>query len=94
MGEGAAEGQFLTTARDRQREMVEEYYRGLVQPDGAKKPVAYMLVGGNLTEIVRSFGYEVVFPEIVALNCAISTSHSRTSFMPSPRGTDSTSVAM
>ena len=30
-----------------------------------------MLVGGNLTEILRSFGYDVVFPEIVALNCAI-----------------------
>ncbi len=62
---------FLTTARDRQREMVEEYYSNLADAGGPKKPVAYMLVGGNLTELVRSFGYEVVFPEIVALNCAI-----------------------
>ncbi len=62
---------FLSTAREQQRSMVEEYYAGLAQAGGAKRPVAYMLVGGNLTEIVRSFGYEVVFPEIVALNCAI-----------------------
>ena len=67
----ASEPGFLTTARDRQKEMVEEYYAGLRTAGGPKKPVAYMLVGGNLTEIVRSFGYEVVFPEIVALNCAI-----------------------
>ncbi len=72
MGETATtEPGFLTTARERQRQMVEEYYAGLADAGGAKKPIAYMFVGGNLTEIVRSFGYEVVFPEIVALNCAI-----------------------
>ncbi len=71
MVDATAEPQFLTTARDRQRAMVEEYYAGLADAGGPKKPVAYMLVGGNLTELVRSFGYEVVFPEIVALNCAI-----------------------
>ncbi len=62
---------FLANARERQRELVEEYYRNLAGAGGARRPVAYMLVGGNLTEIVRAFGYEVVFPEIVALNCAI-----------------------
>ncbi len=67
----AAEPKFLASAREQQRRMVEEYYEGLAHAGGPKKPVAYMLVGGNLTEIVRSFGYEVVFPEIVALNCAI-----------------------
>jgi benzoyl-CoA reductase subunit B len=62
---------FLTSGRELQRHLVEEYYRSLARTDENRKPVAYMLVGGNLTEIVRSFGYEVVFPEIVALNCAI-----------------------
>ncbi len=71
MGTEGPGSEFLTTARDRQRQMVEDYYAGLAGAGGARKPVAYMLVGGNLTEIVRSFGYEVVFPEIVALNCAI-----------------------
>jgi benzoyl-CoA reductase subunit B len=71
MADVAHQARFLTEARDQQREMVEEYYRELSQAGGPKKPVAYMLVGGNLTEIVRSFGYQVVFPEIVALNCAI-----------------------
>ncbi len=60
-----------TSAREQQRRLVEEYYADLADAGGPRKPVAYMLVGGNLTEIVRSFGYEVVFPEIVALNCAI-----------------------
>ncbi len=62
---------FLRDAREEQRKMVERYYADLESAGGPKRPVAYMLVGGNLTEIVRSFGYEVVFPEIVALNCAI-----------------------
>ena len=65
------EPKFLTTARDEQRRMVDQYYTNLADAGGPKKPVAYMFVGGNLTEIVRSFGYEVVFPEIVGLNCAI-----------------------
>ncbi len=65
------EGDFLDSGRELQRRLVEEYYRGLAEAGGPQRPVAYMLVGGNLTEIVRSFGYEVVFPEIVALNCAI-----------------------
>ncbi len=62
---------FLANARELQRRMVETYYTDLATAGGPKRPVAYMLVGGNLTEIVRAFGYEVVFPEIVALNCAI-----------------------
>ena len=62
---------FLRDARGLQRRLVEEYYAGLNPPNGSRKPVAYLLVGGNLTEILRSFDYEVVFPEIVALNCAI-----------------------
>ncbi len=68
---GGASPAFLRDARDLQRKLVEEYYAGLQPTDGKRRPVAYMLVGGNLTEIVRSFGYDVVFPEIVALNCAI-----------------------
>ncbi len=60
-----------TTGRELQRQLVDEYYAKLQGAGGEKRPVAYMLVGGNLTEIVRSFGYEVVYPEIVALNCAI-----------------------
>lgn len=68
---GGATPAFLRDARGLQRKLVEEYYTQLGSTEGRKKPVAYMLVGGNLTEIVRSFGYDVVFPEIVALNCAI-----------------------
>ena len=68
---GGIPPEFLRDARDLQRKLVEEYYAGLRPKEGPHRPVAYMLVGGNLTEIVRSFGYDVVFPEIVALNCAI-----------------------
>jgi len=67
----AAEAGFLRDGRELQRRMVEEYYTRLASAGGEKRPVAYAFVGGNLTEILRSFGYEVVFPEIVALNCAI-----------------------
>lgn len=67
----AAAGAFLGSGRDLQRQMVEAYYAKL---EKEKAPVAYMFVGGALTEIVRSFGYQTVFPEIVALNCAIKHS--------------------
>jgi len=62
---------FLGDARSLQKQMLESYYARLAGTGEKRPPVAYMLVGGNLTEIVRSFGYDVVFPEIVALNCAI-----------------------
>ncbi|EQD43260.1 subunit of oxygen-sensitive 2-hydroxyisocaproyl-CoA dehydratase, partial [mine drainage metagenome] len=62
---------FLRDARGLQRKLVEEYYGQLASDATPRRPVAYMLVGGNLTEILRSFDYDVVFPEIVALNCAI-----------------------
>ena len=65
---------FLEEGRKLQRDLVEEYYRDLAQAKERKRPIAYMFVGGNLTEIVRSFGYEVVYPEIVGLNCAIKHS--------------------
>ncbi len=71
MAERPAPSPALTQARDRQRELTDAYYQELARTDSGRKPVAYMLVGGNLAEIVRSFGYELVFPEIVALNCAI-----------------------
>jgi len=66
-----SDGTFLRDARNLQRQMVEAYYTELGSMEGKRPPVAYMLVGGNLTEILRAFGYQVVFPEIVALNCAI-----------------------
>ena len=71
MSQPAASAQAAVPGRDLQRQLVADYYARLQGAGGKERPVAYMLVGGNLTEIVRSFGYEVVFPEIVALNCAI-----------------------
>jgi benzoyl-CoA reductase subunit B len=68
---GGVSPTFLRDARNLQRKLVEEYYSGLASTEPPHRPVAYLLVGGNLTEILRSFGYDVVFPEIVALNCAI-----------------------
>lgn len=62
---------FLESARDLQKQLVDEYYTDLAQASARKKPVAYLFVGGNLVEILRAFGYEVVLPEVVALNCAI-----------------------
>ncbi len=66
-----ADDTFLGDARALQKRLVERYYDGLATAGGPQRPVAYLLVGGNLAEIYRAFGYEVVFPEIVALNCAI-----------------------
>lgn len=60
-----------TSARDLQKKLIDDYYARLNARGDGSPPVAYMFVGGNLLELLRAFGYEVVLPELVALNCAI-----------------------
>lgn len=65
------DGSFMGQARRRQKQLVQTYYDRLQRCPDDDIPVAYLFVGGNLTELLRGFGYEVAFPEIVALGCAI-----------------------
>ncbi|MHA2317276.1 MAG: 2-hydroxyacyl-CoA dehydratase subunit D [Candidatus Hodarchaeales archaeon] len=62
----------LGVGRNTQRFLNKHYYEYISELKETKaKPVAYMFVGGNLVELLRTMGFEVVFPEITALATAI-----------------------
>ncbi|MHA1978742.1 MAG: hypothetical protein ACW98I_17710, partial [Candidatus Hodarchaeales archaeon] len=61
----------LGIGRNTQRFLNKHYYDYISKLKETKeKPVAYMFVGGNLVELLRTMGFEVVFPEITALATA------------------------
>jgi benzoyl-CoA reductase subunit B len=55
----------------RQKEMLEEYARKLASSPETGEKCVYTFVPGNLTELVRSFGLNLVLPEINALQSAM-----------------------
>ncbi|OLS23836.1 MAG: Benzoyl-CoA reductase subunit B [Candidatus Heimdallarchaeota archaeon LC_3] len=58
--------------RKTQQILNSQYYKYLDKITKTKeKPIAYMFVGGNLVELLRTLGFEVVYPEITALSTAI-----------------------
>ncbi len=57
--------------RDLQKQLLGEWYRRLEQAPGDGIPVAYLFISGNIGELLRSFGFELVFPEVNALQCGI-----------------------
>ncbi|MFV2014070.1 MAG: 2-hydroxyacyl-CoA dehydratase subunit D [Candidatus Heimdallarchaeota archaeon] len=62
----------LGMGRDTQRVLNKAYYSYISSLKKKKdRPVAYMFVGGNLVELLRTMGFEVVYPEITALSTAI-----------------------
>ncbi|MHA2278480.1 MAG: hypothetical protein ACXAC2_22095, partial [Candidatus Kariarchaeaceae archaeon] len=53
--------------RKTQQILNSQYYNYLDKINKTKeKPIAYMFVGGNLVELLRTLGFEVVYPEITA----------------------------
>ncbi|MFW9780264.1 MAG: 2-hydroxyacyl-CoA dehydratase subunit D [Candidatus Heimdallarchaeota archaeon] len=63
----------LGAGRNTQRWLNKHYYNYLTELKQNKqnRPVAYMFVGGNLVELLRTMGFECVYPEITALATAI-----------------------
>ncbi|MFW9856471.1 MAG: hypothetical protein ACFFFG_15570, partial [Candidatus Thorarchaeota archaeon] len=63
----------LGAGRNTQRWLNKHYYSYLTELKQNKqnRPVAYMFVGGNLVELLRTMGFECVYPEITALATAI-----------------------
>jgi benzoyl-CoA reductase subunit B len=62
----------IGAGRKAQRFLNKNYYQYISQLKQTKeKPIAYMFVGGNLVELLRTLGFEVVYPEITALSLAI-----------------------
>lgn len=63
--------QYQGTGRDLQKDLLGEWYRRLEDAPGNGTPVAYLFISGNIGELLRSLGFELVYPEVNALQCGI-----------------------
>lgn len=58
-------------ARDEGQRLFKEWYASLEQANERKEPVANVFVMGNAIEILRSFDFHMVFPEINSLQTGV-----------------------
>jgi len=63
--------QYQDVGRELQKTMLGNWYRRLENAPRNGTPVAYLFISGNICELLRLFGFEVVFPEVNALQCGI-----------------------
>jgi len=57
--------------REMQKALLGQWYARLSRAKQENIPVAYLFISGNIGELLRSFGFELVFPEVNALQCGI-----------------------
>ncbi|MBI3092092.1 MAG: 2-hydroxyacyl-CoA dehydratase [Candidatus Tectomicrobia bacterium] len=62
---------YKNLAMNTQRDLLATWYGKLATAEETKLPIAYMLVPGSVSELVRLMGFEIVFPEINALQCGM-----------------------
>ncbi len=65
------EYRYQGTGRDLQKKLLNDWYARLENAPRDGIPVAYLFISGNIGELLRSFGFEVVYPEVNALQCGI-----------------------
>lgn len=58
-------------AHDEGQRLIKEWYDGLEHANERKQPVANVFVMGNAIEILRSFDFQMVFPEINSLQTGV-----------------------
>jgi benzoyl-CoA reductase subunit B len=63
--------QYQGTGRELQKDLLRKWYQRLEDAPRNGTPVAYIFISGNICELLRSFGFELVFPEVNALQCGI-----------------------
>jgi benzoyl-CoA reductase subunit B len=63
--------QYQGTGRDLQKTLLGDWYKRLENAPRDGTPVAYLFISGNIGELLRAFGFELVFPEVNALQCGI-----------------------
>ena len=59
------------TGRELQKDLLGAWYRRLENAPRDGTPVAYLFISGNIAELLRCFGFELVFPEVNSLQCGI-----------------------
>lgn len=63
--------QFQGLGRDLQKDLLGAWYKRLEDAPRTGTPIAYLFISGNICELLRCCGFEVVFPEVNALQCGI-----------------------
>lgn len=63
--------QFQGTGRDLQKDLLSAWYQRIENAPRDRTPVACLFISGNIGELLRCFGFELVFPEVNALQCGI-----------------------
>lgn len=63
--------QYQDTGRELQKKLLGDWYGRLEDAPRNGTPVAYLFISGNIGELLRSFGFELLFPEVNALQCGI-----------------------
>lgn len=62
---------YQNAAMDKQREILGAWYAKLAAAEENNLPIAYMLIPGSVSELVRLMGFEIVYPEINAAQCGM-----------------------
>ena len=57
--------------REYQKELLTAWYERQQSAHDAGRKVAYLFVPGNIAELLRVFDFELVFPEVNALQCGV-----------------------
>jgi benzoyl-CoA reductase subunit B len=63
--------QYKDVARNSQKDLLTGWYERITNAREDGRPLAYVFIQANICELLRSFGFEVVLPEINAVQCGI-----------------------
>lgn len=63
--------QYQGAGRDFQKQLLTAWYERLQSAHDCGRKVAYLFVPGNIAEFLRVFDFELVFPEVNALQCGV-----------------------
>jgi benzoyl-CoA reductase subunit B len=63
--------QYQGIGRTYQKELLTAWYQRLENAKENGTPVAYLFIPGNIAELLRVFDFEVVYPEVNALQCGV-----------------------
>ena len=62
---------FQGVSREYQKQLLTAWYERLESAHDEGRKVAYLFVPGNIAEFLRVFDFELVFPEVNALQCGV-----------------------
>ncbi len=67
----SAELKYQDHARWHQKELLETMFGAMDGAEERGEKTAYLFISGNVAEILRPFGFHLVYPEVTSLQCAI-----------------------